>query len=246
MGIKFHFFGKNCIIDRNLTDTSDLQNKLAARNIYGRILFVNQIHGADTIIISTKEIRSEENLPEKLPKADAMVTNLSEIILAVVTADCAPILLFDDRQKVIAAVHAGWRGAKLGIIQSAIDNMRKLEAKNITAIIGPMIRQESYEVSQEFYEDFLTQDLSNKNFFVSGAKSCKYLFDLPAYVEKKLYQAKIGQIQKIKIDTYKDKDNFFSFRRSTHAKEADCGRNVSVIAINGVNHDILTTKLSDY
>lgn len=230
MKIKYHFFGKDCLIDRELKNRVNLDLALSEKNMSNcGALFVNQIHGKEVVVIDREEkIHGEQGLP----KADAIVTNLTNIAIGVITADCAPILFFDEEKKVIAAAHAGWRGAKLGVIESVVKEMRKLGAKNIQAIIGPMIQQKSYEVSGEFIDDFLSEEGSNKIFFINGENPDKHLFDLPSYVEKKLSEAGIEKVENLKINTYSEEEKFFSFRRSFHRGENDCGRNVSAIAIN--------------
>ena len=229
MKIKYHFFGKDCVIDRTLVNRANLTKSMLKQCFSSqKVLFVNQIHGFEVVIINTpQKIHGDQNLP----KADALVSNLSNVVLGVVTADCAPILLFDEEEKIIAAAHAGWRGAKLGVVASAIVQMKKLGAKNISAAIGPTIQQNSYEVSTDFFDDFLSENAYNKKFFVSGVRSGKYLFDLPLYVEEKLLEAGVKKIENQKVDTYKNEESFFSFRRSTHQNQQDCGRNISVIAI---------------
>ena len=230
LGILYHFFGKDCIIDRGLLNRSNLEFALLTEKFSSqKVLFVNQIHGKEVIVVDGLEkIYGDQDLP----KADALVTNLPNIVIGIVTADCAPILFCDEEKKIIAATHAGWRGARIGVIAATIAEMKKLGAKNIKAMIGPMIQQKSYEVSQDFLNEFLSEDLNNKSFFVNGVMPEKYLFDLSSYVEKKLRDEGIKKIENLRTDTYENKKDFFSFRRSTHAQETDCGRNVSVIAIN--------------
>lgn len=231
MKVKYHFFGKDCLIDRQLSELDDLKRNLTKKQFSSQqALFVNQIHGCDVVTISRAEqIHGEQNLP----KADAIVTNLPNLSISIITADCSPILLFDESKMVIAATHAGWRGAKTGVIESTIAQMKVLGAKNISAIIGPMIQQKSYEVSSDFRDDFLREDELNESFFINGVSADKYLFNLNLYVEEKLRKSGILEIKNTKIDTYKNEKEFFSFRRSTHRQEKDCGRNVSVIAIVG-------------
>lgn len=228
--IKYHFFGKDLIIDRPLSQRSHLKLRLQEEGFKNdHVLFVNQIHGHEVVIIDDeKKIYGEQDLP----KADAVVTNLKNVNLAIVTADCAPILFFDAENKIIAAAHAGWRGAKSGVIENTVKAMKNLGAKKIQAIIGPLIAQDSYEVSREFFDDFLVEDKSNSKFFKNGAKADKYLFDLPFYVEEKLKKSGISQIENVKTDTYKNEKTLFSFRRSTHQNENDCGRNVSIISLD--------------
>ncbi len=228
MNIKYHFFGKDCVIDRSLANRLDLNRALSEKKIPTEVLFLNQIHGSEVMVIDTPEkIYGKQNLP----RADALVSNLKNIVIGVITADCAPVLFYDEEKNIIAAAHAGWRGAKFGVIASTVAEMKKLQAKNIKAIIGPMIQQRSYQVSEEFFDDFLSEDVTNKVFFRNSISADKYQFDLSAYVEKKVRLAGVEKIENLKIDTYENEKNFFSFRRSTHLGENDCGRNVSIIAI---------------
>lgn len=224
MQIKRYFFGKECIIDRELKNHDNLIEILGQD-----VAFVNQIHGNDVVVIDQiQHIHGQQNLP----KADAIVTNLPDVAIGIITADCSPILLFDKKIGIIAAAHAGWRGAKLGVIESTIKAMQALGAQDIQAEIGPMIQQESYEVSQEFLSDFIAEEEANKRFFLQGSAADKYLFDLPAYVEAKLHIAGVNKIQNCQIDTYKNEQDFFSFRRAMHQNQKDCGRNISVIVRN--------------
>jgi YfiH family protein len=229
MSIKFHFFGKDCIVDRAIADRKDLKRALLEKGFeFDVIQFVNQVHGADVITIDAhSKIHGDQNLP----KADAIVTTLEKVVIGVFTADCAPIFLYDEEKKIVAVIHAGWKGAKNGVIKSTIAEMKKLGAKNIMAVIGPMIQQKSYEVSQEFFDDFTSKNDGNKIFFRDTNKAGKHMFDLPSYVEKKLREEGIFEIRNSGIDTYENEKEFFSYRRSTHRAESDCGRNISVIAL---------------
>lgn len=226
MTITYNFFGKNCLINRDLNDRTNLNNCLKTLDFkVSKTLFVNQIHSERVVVIdSLQKIYGEQNLP----KADAIISNQTNIAIAIITADCAPILLFDEKNKIIGAVHAGWRGAKLGIIENAVLEMKNLGAKNIKAIIGPMIQAKSYEVSQDFYDDFLLENFENKRFFVEAKSAKKYLFDLNLYVENKLLEAGISEVENQKINTYEE-EKYFSYRRATHKNLADCGRNISLI-----------------
>ena len=230
MNIKYYFFGKELVIDQKLADRQDVTLKLDLQGLkHDNLLLLNQIHGKEVVVIDEiKKIYGNQNLP----KADAIVTNLTNVAIGVITADCAPILFMDKEKNIIAATHAGWNGARLGVVQAGVEAMKNLGAKNIKAIIGPMIQQKSYEVSKEFFANFLSENSANEIFFKNGVKPDKFWFDLPSYVEKKLSEAGVEQIENLQIDTYENEEKFFSFRRSTHRKEADCGRNISIIVIN--------------
>ncbi len=162
MSVKYHFFGKNLLINRDLLNRDNLNWNLTQQGFtHQHVLFVNQIHGKEIVVIDdTKKIHGESNLP----KADALICNLPNVAIGVVTADCAPILFYDEEKKIIAATHAGWRGAKAGIIQETVSAMKNLGAKKIHAVIGPVIHQHSYEDSEEFLNDFLNENLANQKF----------------------------------------------------------------------------------
>lgn len=185
---------------------------------------VHQVHSADVVTVT-------EPLNDK-PKADAMVTATPGLALAILTADCQPVLFADPQAGVVGAAHAGWRGALIGVLGATIDAMEALGAKrqNITAVIGPSISQSAYEVGPEFLEDFLLEDVDNTRFFANG-NGDRMHFDLPSYGLHKLRQAGVGHAEWIHHCTYADPERFFSYRRSTHAKEADYGRLISIIRL---------------
>ncbi len=148
------------------------------------------------------------------------------------TADCVPLLLFDERRKIIAAIHAGWRGAFKGIINRVISFMLKkgCKRKNIVAALGPSINQKNYSVGSDFKKKFIKKHKKNKIFFKDRGKSI--YFDLPNYVKSQLEVNKISKIDMLNIDTFDKKNNFFSARRSLKLKHDDYGRNISIIMIN--------------
>jgi len=227
--IKYHFFGKDCLINKALSDYTDLNHNLAKQNfcLTNPVVFVNQIHSNEVLVISNQnQIHSINNRPS----ADAIVTNLANLTIGIFTADYIPVIFSDE--KTIAIAHCGWRGAFGDIIKNTIAKMIELGAKidNIQAIIGPCIRQKSYQISSEFYNNFLNEKRSNSKFFISDGLE-HFLFDLPGYVKEKLMNEGLKNIIDDEIDTYSDQEKFFSYRRSTHLLEKDCGRNVSVVQI---------------
>ncbi len=232
MVVKYHFFGKECLINRALNNYSDLEKNLAKQNFSSShpAVFVNQIHSADVLIIDDQSKIPASN---NRPKADAIATNLKNLVIALFTADCTPILFFDEKNSVIAVAHAGWPGAFKNIADNVISKMVEIGAQisEIKVVIGPSIRQKSYEISQEFYDRFLDENSENKKFFIDGKRAKHYLFDLPEYVKEKLRKAGIKNIVDEEIDTYSNAEKFFSYRRSSHLGEEDCGRNVSVISV---------------
>ena len=166
------------------------------------------------------------------PKADAIVTRTEGLAIGVTAADCGPILLADPEARVIGAAHAGWKGALTGIVESTVEAMEKLGAEraNIVAAIGPLIRQPSYEVGNEFVERFVEADAENSLYFLPAAREGHAMFDLAGFIRRRLENAGVLMIDDIGIDTYSD-ERFFSYRRSVHRKEADYGRHVHAIVL---------------
>jgi len=190
----------------------------------GALVGVHQVHSADVITVT-------EPLDEK-PRADALVTATPGLALSVLTADCQPVLFADQKAGVIGAAHAGWRGALDGILEATLEAMEALGAhrEDIVAVIGPTISQAAYEVGPEFLDEFLMDDPDNARFFANGAGD-RYLFDLPAFGLHRLRRAGIGEAQWNRHCTYADPDRFYSYRRTTHAGEADYGRLLSAIRL---------------
>ena len=190
------------------------------------LVFVHQIHSAEVVTVTNP---MEPKAPR--PRADAMVTNQPGLALAILTADCQPVLFADPKAGVVGAAHAGWRGALDGILENTVDAMIALGADrdNITAVVGPSISQRAYEVGPEFLDAFLMEDQSNARFF-AGGQGDRMHFDLPAFGLHKLRSAGVNA-EWTRHCTYSDADSFFSYRRATHAKEADYGRLISVIRL---------------
>ena len=185
---------------------------------------VHQVHSTDVITLTGPR-------PDK-PKADAMVTATPGIALSVLTADCQPVLFADPRAGVVGAAHAGWRGALDGVLEATVEAMQALGAHrgDITAIIGPTISQAAYEVGPEFMDEFITDDPQNSRFFAGGTDD-RMQFDLPAFGLHRLRRAGVGTAEWIRHCTYSDASRFYSYRRATHASQADYGRLISVIRL---------------
>lgn len=167
------------------------------------------------------------------PQVDAMATNVPGIALGVLTADCAPVLLADEGARVIGAAHAGWKGAQTGVIAGVVRAMEELGASReaIRAAIGPAISQRNYEVGPEFHESFLRLDAGNARFFERSSRPGHWQFDLEAYVAERLADEGVGAVERLSVCTYAGGDAFFSFRRTTHLREADYGRDISAILL---------------
>lgn len=185
---------------------------------------VHQVHSADAVIV--------DGPVPNMVRADALVTKTPGLAISVLTADCQPVLLADPKANVIAAAHAGWRGALDGILESTVSAMTNLGAtrENITAVIGPSISQSAYEVGPEFFEAFMSEDPDYARFF-AGGHGDRMHFDLPGFGLHLLRRAGIKSAEWTRHCTYADPERFYSYRRTTHTKEADYGRLIAAIRL---------------
>lgn len=186
---------------------------------------IHQVHSPTVVTVDTP-------IDGEKPKADALVTATPGLALTILTADCQPVLFCDPDANVIGAAHAGWRGALDGVLEATLDAMEELGAtrENTCAVIGPSISQIAYEVGPEFLDEFMSDSPGNSRFFANG-QGDRLQFDLPAFGLHKLREAGIGQAEWTRHCTYSDPDRFYSYRRATHAKEADYGRLISTIRL---------------
>ncbi len=209
-------------VNENITIVKNKINR-KAKNIF----FVHQTHSNNFIFINRNSKYKKKRI-----KADAIITNQKKLPIAVLTADCVPILLYDEKKKMIAAIHAGWKGAYKGIVKKVINFMlsKGCERSQITVAVGPCINQNSYNVKYDFKKKFLKKDKKNKIFFKS--KKDKIYFNLPRFVKFQFKSIKITKIDMLNINTFDKKNNFFSARRSLRLKHDDYGRNISIIMIN--------------
>ena len=189
-------------------------------------VLLRQVHSA-------RVVRADDAVAANArPEADALVTDRSGLTLAIVTADCAPVLLADEQAGVVGAAHAGWRGALDGVIEATVEEMRRLGADpgNMAAAIGPTIAQANYEVDAAFRQRFERADPDNARFF-EGGREGHALFDLEGYVAWRLSQGGVAKVDCLGMDTYAGEGTFFSYRRATHCGEATGGRQFSAIRL---------------
>src|SRR5262245_53793579 len=201
----------------------------AALSPRAALVTLYQVHSADAVTVTAPwEIAAN-------PKADAFVTDRSGVALGILTADCAPILLADPHAHVIGAAHAGWSGALAGVTESVVAAMERVGARRerISAAIGPCISRPSYEVGPEFRPRFAAADPANARFFGPSKREGHWQFDLPGYVAHRLRQSGVRLVETIPVCTYASEADFFSYRRTTHRKEADYGRQLSAIMLTG-------------
>jgi hypothetical protein len=201
-----------------------VSNKIKAKN--KKIILLNQVHSNKFHYIGM-----HSKLNNKF-EGDALVTDRKNTPIAILTADCAPLLLYDDKKKMIAAIHAGWKGSYKDIVKKVVKFMIKkgCSSRNITAAIGPCISSNNYEVKEDFIKKFIKKDKKNIIFFKKNKD--KNYFSLNKYIHFQLNSLDIKKIDIINKDTFNTKNNFFSARRSISRNENDYGRNISIIMIN--------------
>ena len=192
----------------------------------GRLLTLYQIHSARAVIV-------DKPWNGEAAEADALVTRTPGLAIGALTADCAPILLCDPQARVIAAAHAGWRGALSGVAEATIAAMEELGAKRerVVAVIGPSISQRAYEVGSDYVDRFLAEEPASETFFMTDESSGEPHFDLSGYVAERLSRAGVGSVSDLGLCTYCDETRLFSYRRSQHHGEEDYGRQISAIVL---------------
>ena len=218
----------NCGLGSEDDKKNVLKNlKLVANNVGCKeeyLITLNQTHSNKVIYFEDeKSIKNKQS-------ADAIVSKAKNVGFGILTADCAPILFYDPKNKIIGCAHAGWKGALNGIIKNTIRKFNELNTINtdLIAVVGPCIKKENYEVKEDLYEKFISQDKKNINFF-KKINNYKYIFDLRGFINNELINLNIKEIENLNIDTFSEKELFYSCRRSGFNKEKDYGRCISVI-----------------
>jgi YfiH family protein len=186
-----------------------------------------QVHSATARIITDPDPEGER------PEADALVTATPGLAIGALTADCTPVLFADANARVVAAAHAGWRGAVSGILEATVSAMESLGARRdaIHVAIGPAISQHAYEVGPEFEAQFLSQDPGNKRFFSVPPGRDRAHFDLTGFCHDRLDRLGLASTTDLDLCTYENESLLFSYRRKTHRGEPDYGRQISAIVL---------------
>ena len=205
-------------INKNLNHVAKKMNVVRTK-----LILMHQTHSNKVVEIKKDNYRRKIN-------ADAMITKMNGVAIGVLTADCVPIIVYDLRNKIIGCIHAGWKGAFLGVIENTIKKLKKLNSNNkIFASVGPCIGKKSYEVDILFYENFVSESRSNKIYFKYKSKT-KKLFNLRKYVTDKLLKLNV-KVDQVNKDTFTEKSYFFSYRRSRKLMQKDYGRCISTVCL---------------
>ena len=188
------------------------------------LITLNQKHTNQVI-----HFDSDRSVKNKLT-GDAIVSEVKNIGIGILTADCAPIFFYDHKKKTIGCAHAGWKGALNGVIRNTVKKFNELNSNNndLIAVVGPCINKKNYEVKADLFDKFISQDKNNESFFKKISRE-KYVFDLRGFINKELSNLNIKNIDNIEMDTFAEREFFYSYRRSRLNREQDYGRCISVI-----------------
>ena len=219
----------NCGLGSNDNKNNVLNNLAIVSKKIGvsknNLFIMNQTHSNKVVTIN------ENNKNIQRIGSDALITRNKNIAISVLTADCVPVLIYEEVNHVIACIHAGWKGSINGIIKNTLKEIVNIGKNHkIHVAVGPCIGVKNYEVGKEFYNEFVKENKKNEIFFSQGKKD-KFLFDLRKYVNFKIKEFDVDHVENIDFDTYAEKENLFSFRRSRQLGENDYGRCISTISL---------------
>ena len=225
---KGYYESLNCGLGSNDKKENILKNlELVSKKIGCKkesLITLNQIHSNHVIHFNNKT-----SIKNKL-NGDSIVSGVRNIGISILTADCASILFYDPNKKIIGCVHSGWKGALNGIINNTIKKFNELNSNtdDLIAVVGPCIKKENYEVKVDFYKKFINKNPKYNEFFKKIVNN-KYIFDLRGFINNKISDLNIKNIENIEMDTFTARENFYSYRRSCLNNEKDYGRCISVI-----------------
>jgi polyphenol oxidase len=199
-----------------------VSNKIGCEKDF--LITLNQQHTNNVI-----HFKNKESIKNKLV-GDAIVSQVKNVGFGILAADCAPILFYDNKKKIVGCAHSGWKGALNGIIKNTINKFIELNSNvdDIIAVVGPCIDKKNYEVKKDFFDMFVSKKYISKKFFDQFGNG-KYTFDLRGYINHEISALNINNIENIEIDTFSQRDLFYSYRRSSLNKKKDYGRCISVI-----------------
>jgi len=237
---------KHCFFSRNNGFSSGLYESLNCgigsndrkKNVLKNLRFVSKKIGCEEKFLITLNQRhtnevvyfkDKKSIKNKLT-ADGIVSQVKNVGIGILTADCAPVLFYDPNKKIIACAHSGWKGALSGIIRNTVEKFSRLKSNNkdLIAVVGPCISKDNYEVKIDFFKKFIAQDSKNRIFFEkTGDES--FNFDLRGLINSELSKSGVNNIENLQMDTFSKKKLFYIYRRYCFNKEIDYGRCISVI-----------------
>ena len=226
---KKQFKSLNCSISNGDNQKNVSKNRLIAMKNLNldnkKLILIKQTH-------SSKVIRINKTNLHKNLEADGMITSLNNVVLGVLTADCAPIFIYDDTNKFVCSLHSGWKGSLNNISQNAVKLFDKYNIKrnNLFAIIGPCLGVNNYEVDKDFERKFISKNIKYSKFF-RNKNNVKSFFNLRGLINYQLKELGLKKIYNINRDTYSDQNLFFSHRHTTHKGKKTTGRLINLISL---------------
>jgi polyphenol oxidase len=193
--------------ERSAREAIDENRRRIAAFLPSPAFWLEQVHGADVVIVDEHQLATGS----AWPRADAAVTRLANVPLAVRVADCLPVLLADDAGSVVAIAHAGWRGLAAGVLESTVAATES-DASALVAWLGPAIGRTAFEVGDDVREAFLASDPEGELAFVRGRPG-KWHADLRALAVRRLAAAGVRNVHGCDACTFSGADRFFSYRR---------------------------------
>jgi len=227
---KKHFQSLNCGSSNNDDKKNVYANRsIAIKNLNlnkKKLILIKQTH-------SSKVIRITKNNLDKKIEADGVITSLNDVVLGILTADCAPIIIYDDKNKFVCNLHSGWKGSLNNISQKAIKlfNKYQIKTKNLTAIVGPCLGVKNYEVDKNFQQKFIKKNIKYAKFFRYKNKKKSY-FNLRALINYQLSELGLKKIYNINRNTYSNDNLFFSHRRATNKGQKTTGRLINLVSLS--------------
>jgi len=226
---KKNFNSLNCSISNGDDKKIVLKNRsIAMKNLHlekKKLILIKQTH-------SSKVIRINKNNLNKNLEADGIITSLNDVVLGILTADCAPIFIYDNSNKFVCSLHSGWKGTLNNISKKAIMLFEKYDVNrnNLIAIIGPCLGFSNYEVKKDFEKKFINKDIKYSQFFKRKNNNKSY-FNIRGLINYQLKELGLNKVYNINRDTYSNKNLFFSHRRSNHEGHKTTGRLINLISL---------------
>jgi len=226
---KKEFKSLNCSTSNNDVKKTVIKNRLIAMKGLNlnkkKLILIKQTHSSKVIRID------QSNLDQKI-EADGAITSLNNVVLGILTADCAPIIIYDDKNKFVCNLHSGWKGSLNNISEKSIKvfDKYKIKRKNLIAIVGPCLGAKNYEVDKNFQQKFIKKNIKYAKFFRNKNKIKSY-FNLRALINYQLSELGLKKIHNINRDTYSNNNLFFSHRRATHKGQKTTGRLINLISL---------------
>ena len=226
---KKEFKALNCSVSNGDSKIKVNKNRLLAlKNLKlekKKLIIVNQTHSSKVIRIN--KLNLNKNL-----EADGLITSLDEVALGVLTADCAPIFIYDNQNKFVCCLHSGWKGTLKNISKNAIKlfNKYNIKSNNLNAIIGPCLSTKNYEVDKNFEAKFINKNMHYSKFF-KNKNNLKSFFNLRGIIKFQLTELGLKKIYDINKDTYRNDSLFYSHRRASHKRKKSTGRLINMISL---------------